>query len=69
MSARIDYRRVSPEAMTAMAGLDRFVRPGGLEPGLVELVKLRASYINGGAYCVDVHTKDARVANAAAAVA
>ena len=61
MSARIDYRKVSPEAVTAMAGLERFVRTSGLEPGLVELVKLRASYINGCAYCVDVHTKDARV--------
>jgi AhpD family alkylhydroperoxidase len=61
MSARIDYRRVSPAAVSAMAGLERFVRTSGLEPGLVHLVKLRASYINGCAYCVDVHTKDARV--------
>jgi len=61
MSARIDYRRVSPAAVSAMAGLERFVRTSGLEPGLVHLVKLRASYINGCAYCVDVHTKDAPV--------
>ena len=62
MSARIDYRKVSPEAMSAMAGLERFIRASSLEPALVELVRLRASYINGCAYCVDVHTKDARVA-------
>ena len=62
MSARIDYRKVSPEAMTAMAGLERFIRLSGLEPGLVHLVKLRVSYLNGCAYCVDVHTKDAHVA-------
>jgi AhpD family alkylhydroperoxidase len=61
-SARVDYRRVSPEAMRAMAALERFVQGSGLESRLVELVKLRASYINGCAYCVDVHTKDARVA-------
>lgn len=39
MSARIDYRKVSPEAMTAMAGLERFIRLSGLEPGLVHLVE------------------------------
>ena len=61
MSARIDYRKVSPEAMRAMAGLERFVQTSSLEPGLVHLIKLRASYINGCSYCVDVHTKDARV--------
>jgi AhpD family alkylhydroperoxidase len=66
MSARIDYRKVSPQAATAMAGLERFVRTSGLDPALVELVKLRASYINGCAYCVDVHTKDARVAGESA---
>jgi AhpD family alkylhydroperoxidase len=57
---RIDYRKVSPEAITAMAGLERFIRASGLEPGLVHLVQLRVSYINGCAYCVDLHTKDAR---------
>src|SRR5690606_27550877 len=41
---------------------ERFVHASGLESRLVELVKLRASYLNGCAYCVDVHTKDARVA-------
>lgn len=62
LGARIDYRKASPEAMRAMAALERFVHSSGLESKLVELVKLRASYLNGCAYCVDVHTKDARVA-------
>jgi AhpD family alkylhydroperoxidase len=62
MSPRLDYRSVNPNAVRAMAGLERFIGASGLEPGLVELVKLRASYINGCAYCVDVHTKDARLA-------
>ena len=62
MRARIDYRKVSPESVTAMAGLERFIRSSGLEPALLELVKLCASYINGCAYCVDVHFRDARLA-------
>src|SRR4028118_933100 len=45
-----------------MAARAAYVREGGLEPSLVELVKLRASQINGCAYCVDMHTKDARAA-------
>lgn len=62
MSARIDYRKLSPDAMRAMAALERFTLATGLEPTLLELVRLRAAYLNGCAYCVDVHTKDARVA-------
>jgi AhpD family alkylhydroperoxidase len=62
MSARVDYRRVAPGAAKAMLGLEQYVRGSGLEPQLLELVKLRASYINGCAYCVDMHTKDARAA-------
>lgn len=58
--ARLDYRKVNPGAVTALATLERFVRTSGLEPALLHLVKLCASYINGCAYCVDVHTKDAR---------
>lgn len=44
-----------------MLGLENYVRQCGLEDSLLELVKLRASQINGCAYCVDMHTKDARV--------
>ncbi len=46
--------------MQAMRGLERYVRTCGLEPELLELVKLRASYLNGCAFCVDMHSKDAR---------
>lgn len=60
MSARIDYYKTSPEAIKAMLELEKFVNHCGLEKSLLELVKLRASQINGCAYCVDVHTKDAR---------
>ena len=45
-----------------MAGLETYIRNSGLERGLLELVKLRASQINGCAYCIDMHTKDARAA-------
>ena len=60
MEPRIEYARVAPGVMEAMSGLERYVRHCGLEPALLELVKLRASQINGCAYCIDMHTKDAR---------
>src|SRR2546430_8485133 len=60
MSERIAYGRMTPEGYRAMAGLERYVRESGLEPSLLELVKLRASQINGCAYCIDMHWKDAR---------
>jgi len=59
---RLDYTKVSPDAVRAMYGMEQFVRKSGLEHSLQELVKLRASYINGCAYCVDMHTKDALAA-------
>lgn len=59
---RIDLAHVSAEAMRAMLGLETYMRGSSLEPSLYELVKLRASMINGCAYCVDMHTKDARYA-------
>ncbi len=46
--------------MTAMYAVEKYARSCGLEPRLLELIKLRASQINGCAYCVDMHTKDAR---------
>ena len=60
MKLRIEYGGVAPEGMKAMRGLERYVRQCGLEESLLELVKLRASQINGCAYCIDMHTKDAR---------
>lgn len=62
MSTRIDYKTASPLAFAAMQGLERHVRASGLEHTLLELVKLRASQINGCAYCIDMHWKDARAA-------
>jgi AhpD family alkylhydroperoxidase len=58
--ARIDYSTVFPAGARAMVGLQRAVDTAGLEPLLLELVKMRASQINGCAYCLDMHSKDAR---------
>jgi AhpD family alkylhydroperoxidase len=60
MESRLDYLKLAPGAGQAMYALERYVRQSGLESPLLELVKLRASQINGCAYCVDMHTKDAR---------
>jgi AhpD family alkylhydroperoxidase len=57
---RLDYRQASPEGVKAMLHLESYVRHCGLEPGLLELIKIRASQMNGCAYCIDMHTKDAR---------
>ena len=62
MTRRIDSASAAPGAMKAMLALEEYVRTSGLEPRLLELVRLRASYLNGCAYCVDMHTKDARAA-------
>ena len=60
MEARIDLTKISPAAYKAMAGLEGFVRGSGLDPALLHLVRMRASQINGCAYCLDMHSKDAR---------
>jgi len=57
---RIDQRAVAPEALRAMMAVEGYVRRGAIEHELLHLVKLRASYLNGCAYCVDMHAKDAR---------
>jgi AhpD family alkylhydroperoxidase len=62
MTQRIDYRKASPGAFQAMLGMESYVRQCGLEHALLELVKTRVSQINGCAYCLDMHTKDARAA-------
>jgi len=60
MESRLDYAKVLPEGMKAIYALDRYSQNSGLEPSLLDLIKLRASQINGCAYCIDMHTKDAR---------
>src|SRR4029079_15016555 len=60
MKARLDFRKASPAAEKAMMGLHMFVRNCGLDHGLLELVKLRASQINQCAHCIDMHTKELR---------
>jgi AhpD family alkylhydroperoxidase len=59
MQPRLDLAKSG--VARAMAGLDVFVRKSSLEPALLELVRMRASQINGCAYCLDMHSKDARV--------
>jgi AhpD family alkylhydroperoxidase len=60
MEARLSYVDLSTEPVRAMFGLGAYLARCGLEKGLLELVKIRASQINGCAYCIDMHTKDAR---------
>ena len=60
MEPRIDYDKVAPGVSQAMRTLESYVKQCGLEPMLLELVRVRASQINGCAYCIDMHTKDAR---------
>ena len=57
---RLDYYKAAPGGVRAVRALEQYVRASGLEPALIELVKVRASLMNGCAYCVDLHTKDAR---------
>lgn len=61
MKPRINYQKM-PEALKGMFELEKYLAASGLEHSLRELVKLRASQINGCAYCIDMHTKDARIA-------
>jgi AhpD family alkylhydroperoxidase len=60
MQQRLSYSKISPEGTDVLQKLERYVKSSGLESDLLELVKLRASQINGCAYCIDMHTKDAR---------
>lgn len=62
MKARLNYAEVAPNALKGMLELEKYVHGSGLERPLYELVKTRASQINGCAYCIDMHTKDARAA-------
>lgn len=60
MTMRLNYGVVAPEAIKAMMGLEQTVKDMGLEPKLFHLVKLRASQINGCAYCINMHNREAR---------
>jgi AhpD family alkylhydroperoxidase len=62
MDQRLKQWEIAPEGMAALRGLQAYVDGSGLEHELLELVKTRASQINGCAYCLDMHTKDARAA-------
>jgi AhpD family alkylhydroperoxidase len=60
MKARIDLMHISPGIIQAMLGLERQVRQAGFDHRLLDLVRMRASQINRCAYCLDMHSKDAR---------
>lgn len=60
MKPRLNYGRVAPGVYDAMDALDQYVATCGLEESLLHLVRLRASQINGCAYCIDMHWKDLR---------
>lgn len=61
MQSRLDFTKASPAALQAVLGLENYVsKQSGLDRHLIHLLKLRASQINGCAYCVDMHAKEAR---------
>ena len=60
MNPRIDLMHVTPGIIQSMLGLERQVRQAGFDHRLLDLVRMRASQINGCAYCLDMHSKDAR---------
>lgn len=60
MKARMNYAKAAPVLSNAMNALENYIDNCGIEPGLQDLMKLRASQLNGCAYCIDMHTLDAR---------
>jgi AhpD family alkylhydroperoxidase len=60
MTPRLNPATAAPDAYKAMVALETYIQGSGLEPSLIELVKMRASQINGCAFCLDMHSKDAR---------
>ncbi len=62
MKARINYAKAAPGVYDAMDSLDQYLAQCGLERGLIMLIQLRVSQINGCAYCLDMHWKDLRAA-------
>lgn len=59
MKPRLNPYQAAPDAMNALVALENHIQASGLEPSLIELVKTRASQINGCAYCIHMHTRDA----------
>jgi AhpD family alkylhydroperoxidase len=62
MQPRIDYRKYAQQPLQSMLALEKYIAESGLDTKLVHLVKMRASQINGCAYCLDMHSIDARAA-------
>src|SRR5215471_1412585 len=62
MQPRIDYRKYAQEPLKHLLALEKYIAESGLDEKLVHLLKMRASQINGCAYCLDMHSKDARAA-------
>jgi AhpD family alkylhydroperoxidase len=60
MQTRFDFRDVAPNALEKMLDIETYLWKCGLDRSLLNLVKMRASQINGCAYCLDMHSKDAR---------
>jgi AhpD family alkylhydroperoxidase len=62
MKERIDYQNFAHEALHSLLAIERYLAGSGIDPKLLQLIKLRASQINGCAFCIDMHSKDARAA-------
>lgn len=62
MESRLDYRRFNQEPLQALLAMEKYITGCGLDHKLIHLLKLRASQINGCAYCIDMHSIDARAA-------
>lgn len=59
MNKRIDYEAIAPQALKGLIKIEKYIKNSDIEPRLYELVKIRASQINGCAYCLNMHFKDA----------
>ncbi|SFJ78408.1 alkylhydroperoxidase AhpD family core domain-containing protein [Thermoflavimicrobium dichotomicum] len=57
---RLNYRKANPEAFQTMLKLESYTKNSGIDPKLLELIKIRASQLNGCAFCLHMHTKEAR---------
>lgn len=60
MAKRMDYYKVAPEALKIMMSMDAYINSTAIDPKLIELIKIRASQINGCAFCLNMHAADAK---------